>query len=155
MNAHHYPALPSPPQTLFSLPPSLNLAYPAHRGAVVPSVFVPALGRPMAKKNSFYAERSRNVYENKENMDIMPGKYADICAQVKPFLQDIPALVRTICRDWRFRDATLREFIVTCKPVIACLGLPRTHACAANVVLPPRCAPATLPHRYRRGEWSG
>jgi hypothetical protein len=39
------------------------------------------------RKNKNYYDRSQYVYENKQNGDKMTGKFADICAQLKPFLQ--------------------------------------------------------------------
>ncbi len=74
MNAHPPSGFPVPAPTLFALPPPPNLAYPVQRGTAVLGAFLSAFGSGMAKKNSFYAEQSRNVHENKGSMDSMPIK---------------------------------------------------------------------------------
>jgi hypothetical protein len=38
------------------------------------------------RKNKNYYDRSQYVYENKQHNDKMTGKFADFCAQLKPFL---------------------------------------------------------------------
>jgi hypothetical protein len=48
--------------------------------------------RPGKKKMLIYCVRSRNVYENKENIDKMPDQKSDILGKVKPVLQKISHL---------------------------------------------------------------
>jgi hypothetical protein len=67
-------------------------------------------------KNKINSVRSRNVYENKENIDTMPDETSDICAQSKLILQKSPGFEWTIYREWQFRSVILRRFPATTNP---------------------------------------
>ena len=71
--------LPVPiPTPILAPPPGLTLAYDsmtADRGGCGYSVGFRGPGRG---KNKNYCERSRYMYENKENMDNMPAEKTDI-----------------------------------------------------------------------------
>ena len=58
--------------------------------------------RNSGRKNKCYYVRSRNAYENKENVDIMPGPMQGIYARSVPFLRKIAGLegqfTRVPCR---------------------------------------------------------
>jgi hypothetical protein len=68
------------------------------------------------RKNKNYCVRSQNVYENKRNMDKMPGEMSDICGNSTSFCREIQKLdgqfgsIRTLERvlyrySWRRANA--------------------------------------------------
>jgi len=64
----------------FNIGPLRRIRHPLNQQKV-------RIWRGFGRKNKNYYVRSRNVYENKQNDDKMTGKFADICAQFKPFLE--------------------------------------------------------------------
>jgi hypothetical protein len=69
---------------------------------------VKSWGRP-TKEILLNCDRSRNVYENKQNDDKMSPRNADISAEVKRVLQKIAGFEGQICRNWAFRAVFFAE----------------------------------------------
>ena len=60
--------------------------------------------RAPKKKNSFFDERSRNVYENKQKHDNMPDEKSKFTAKLKPILAEIADLEGQFTLQMRFRN---------------------------------------------------
>ena len=90
----------------FNLPPSRRLLHTQQEQKVTTEN---GPGKKMLKRY----ERSRYVYENKENRDIMPAEKSDIDVEMTWILQKMTGLWGTNCPEWRFGERYLAAFLAS------------------------------------------